>query len=492
MATVSFITLGCAKNEVDTDRMRARLLAGGHSLVEDAAEADVVVVNTCAFITEATEEAISVILEAAALPRMVAGTARLLVCGCLPSRYGAKLAEGLPEVTAFLGVDEEERILALVEGEGGATQDARRPAVRPDAHSAPAEPGGTGAKAPGRAHGVLTRTVSAPWAYVKIAEGCDRRCSFCTIPLIRGRYQSRPAGEILAEAAELVAGGVRELILIAQDTSIWGRDLGREPACAEGEARVEAPEPARAAPPEPARSAPPEPANLAGLLHLLAIRFPETWIRLLYLQPSGITDELLAVMAAHHNICDYLDIPLQHASERVLRDMNRAGNATVYLQLLARIRAALPDAVLRTTVIAGFPGETRAEARELERFIEEADFDYVGVFLYSQEEGTVAGARPDQVPMRTRRRRAQRLRDRADATGFARARALLGSTVEVLITQVDEDVSEEPYPLLGRTRGQAPEVDGMVHLDEGRVGQRRFARIVEACCYELDGRVCDA
>jgi ribosomal protein S12 methylthiotransferase len=209
----------------------------------------------------------------------------------------------------------------------------------------------------------------------------------------------------------------------------------------------------------------------------------------MYLQPSGITSELLAVMARHANICDYLDIPLQHANARVLRDMNRSGSGEEYLALLARIRAALPDVTLRTTVIAGFPGETRAEARELERFIERAAFDYVGVFPYSREEGTVAGARTDQVPPRTRRARAQRLRDLADAIGFAKVAARIGDTEEVLVTDYDEDVD---YLLLGRTRRQAPEVDGMVHLDKGSIGELVSATMVESYCYELDGRVAGA
>jgi hypothetical protein len=264
----------------------------------------------------------------------------------------------------------------------------------------------------------------------------------------------------------------------------------------------------------------------------------------MYLQPQGITDALLATMARHANICDYLDIPLQHASARVLADMNRRGSAEDYLALLARIRAVLPEVTLRTTVIAGFPGETRAEARELERFIAQAGFDYVGVFPYSQEDGTAAGERPDQVPPRTRRARAQRLRDVADVIGFERVAAQVGRVEEVLVTDYDEDVLAAPpgtppgtgdavgatgaggdmggpgdaagtpgtgaggapgtdagaggvrtapppqnYPLLGRTKRQAPEVDGMVHLDCGTRGELVSATMVEAYCYELDGRV---
>jgi ribosomal protein S12 methylthiotransferase len=212
----------------------------------------------------------------------------------------------------------------------------------------------------------------------------------------------------------------------------------------------------------------------------------------MYLQPSGITDELLATMARHANICNYLDLPLQHANARVLREMNRSGSGPEYLALLARIRAALPDVTLRTTVIAGFPGETRAEARELERFIEQAAFDYVGVFPYSQEEGTAAGSRVDQVPPRTRRARAQRLRDLADAIGFAKVAARVGTVEEVLVIECDEDAEDDVYPLLGRTKGQAPEVDGMVHLNKGNIGNLVSVTMVESYCYELDGRVTGA
>jgi ribosomal protein S12 methylthiotransferase len=451
MSDLAFITLGCAKNEVDSDTMRARVVAAGHTLVDDPALADIVVINTCAFITEATEEAIAVILKTTQLPRVVAGQARVVVAGCLVSRYSAaELTEELPEVSSFLSVEDEDQITALLGGDQSAdTADTPAPQFR---------------------------TVNAAWAYLKIADGCDRRCAFCTIPFIRGPYQSRSADEIIAEATELVSGGVRELVLIAQDTGRW-RGAGKQQG---------------------------QPANLAQLLDVLARRFSGTWIRIMYLQPSGITAELLTVMAAHQNICNYLDIPLQHASARVLADMNRTGSSAEYLELLAQIRAALPDVVIRTTVIAGFPGETRADARELERFIAAAEFDYVGVFPYSQEEGTIAGERSDQVPKRTRLARAQRLRDQADAVGFARAQARVDSMVEVLITEWDEEgidplgsdledlESSDPYPLLGRTRGQAPEVDGMVHLDIGTPGERVSARIIEAYCYELDGRVCDA
>jgi ribosomal protein S12 methylthiotransferase len=418
--------------------MRARVLAAGYREIDEAAGADVVVVNTCSFITEATEEAISTILEVLALPRLVDRTARLVVTGCMPSRYGDELTDELPEVAAFVSCADEERIVEILDDLFGRDPE-----------------GGTALATPAK---LLTRTVSAPWAYVKIADGCDRFCSFCTIPRIRGRYRSVPADEIIAEVAELVAGGVREIVLIAQDTGLWGEEGASSPT------------------------------DLAALLDLLALRFPLTWLRVMYLQPQGITDELLFVMARHDNICSYLDIPLQHASARVLREMNREGSGAEYLALLKRIRSALPDVTLRTTVIAGFPGETRAEACELERFIEEAAFDYVGVFPYSQEDGTRAGRRTDQVSPRTRRARAQRLRDLADTIGFSRVAARVGEVEEVLVVAYDEDEGEG---LLGRTKRQAPEVDGMVHLDRGSIGEVISATMVEAYCYDQNGKAAD-
>jgi ribosomal protein S12 methylthiotransferase len=465
---IAFITLGCAKNEVDSDKMRARVLAAGFEVIDDPELASAVIINTCSFITEATQEAIGVILEACALSNVERGEAQIIVTGCMPSRYGSELGKELPEVAAFVSCEDEHNIVEILLEAVGAEPSPyeRGDHLRSSASTA----------VPTR----FTRTCSAPWAYVKIADGCDRNCSFCTIPLIKGHYRSVPAEEILAEVSELVQGGVREIILIAQDTGIWGRDLRRADFAAHGNTAIN---------------------NLATLLDALAARHGETWFRVMYLQPQGITDELLSVMAKHANICNYLDIPLQHAASRILKEMNRKGSGPEYLELLKRIRTALPSVALRTSVIAGFPGETKAEAKELERFIEQANFDYVGVFVYSQEDGTAAGQRSDQVPMRTRKARAQRLRDLADNIGFERAAAHVDTVQEVLVVEFDEDGAEADSEgdgvsecsgaqgLLGRTKGQAPEVDGMVHLKVGSVGDLVSVRIVEAYCYDLDGEV---
>jgi len=448
LALVSFITLGCAKNEVDSNRMQALVLAAGHTLSDDPGAADVVVVNTCSFITEATEEAIDTILAVLGLDNFSKGSAKLVVAGCLPSRYGAaqdgELARELPEVAAFISAADEDGIVEVLE----------RLSEKPDdacpgrALSPRAQRTARGA-APAEAL-FVPRIADAPWAYIKIADGCSRRCSFCTIPNIRGPYRSRPLGEILAEADALAGQGVRELVLIAQDTGLWQDG----------------------------------PQRLPDLLQALAERHPQVWLRLMYLQPQGVTKNLLTIMAKYDNICNYLDIPLQHADQELLKQMNRQGCAAEYLAMLTRIREALPDAVLRTTMIAGFPGETRAQAKASEDFLEQAGFNYVGVFPYSQEDGTPAGARPDQVPRRTRLARAQRLRDIADRIGMANAEALVGTTQEVLICGHDE---EGPY---GRTQGMAPDVDGLVHIQPApgqppKPGAIVQAQITESALYDL-------
>ena len=514
---VGFITLGCAKNEVDTDKMRARVLAAGFNLEDNPQRCDALVINTCSFITQATQEGIDTILEAAGLPHFSQGEGRIIVAGCMPARYGDQLEEGLPEVSAFIPCADEHNIVQVLTS---VLQSLHSPAPTntPTAASA-STPTATPASTPTPR---FLRTTQAPWAYVKIADGCSRRCSFCTIPRIKGPYRSVPAPEIMAEVDGLVAGGVREIILIAQDTGLWGYDLKRSQA-------------SQAPTPQPT----PTPQDLPQLLTQLATTFPHTWFRVMYLQPQGITNALLKVMATHDNICNYLDIPLQHANQQILKDMRRSGSDQHYLKLLARIRKALPDVTLRTTLIAGYPGETRAQAAQLERFVQQAQFDYVGVFVYSQEDGTPAGERLQQVPPRTRRARAQRLRDVADQIGFQRTAQRLGMVEEVLVLGQDEDEefqtpvppaapdtpvapavlapnpsnspnqpaatytagrairdtgepeTAETYTLLGRTKRQAPEVDGMVHLDKGRTGQLVSATMVDAYCYELDGKVVD-
>jgi ribosomal protein S12 methylthiotransferase len=425
---VAFITLGCPKNEVDTDRMRAAVsAASNYRLADDPGTADVIVVNTCAFIQDATEESIATVLELAGQWLPGRSGRHLIVAGCMPARYRDDLAQSLPEVSAFVPVAEESALMEVLEALTGTDAGAR------DSH---------------------TRTANGPSAYLQISDGCHRACAYCTIPAIRGPYVSRPLAEIVAEAAQLAASGARELVLIGQDITAYGRDLDT-------------------------------PAVLADVVRAVAAVPGADWVRLMYVQPDGVTDELLAAMAENPNVCRYLDIPLQHAAKPVLRAMRRSGDADEFLAMLGRIRAVMPDIVLRTTVIAGFPGETSADVRELERFLEAASFDYVGVFAYSRESGTPAAAMPGQVRASTRRDRAQRVRDRADERGVDRAASRIGAIVDVLVEGIDPDEGA----VVGRWRGQAPEIDGVVYLDRGQAGQIVAVRIVDSLGYDLDGEV---
>jgi ribosomal protein S12 methylthiotransferase len=428
--TVAFLTLGCPKNEVDTDRMRALVAASSYPLIDDAENADVIVVNTCSFIQAATEESIETVLDIAASWLPERPGRHLVVAGCMPSRYGDELSASMPEVDAFLPVAEQGELLELIE---------RLTGVPAKASSAP----------------VLTRTVTGPSAYLQVSDGCHRSCAYCTIPAIRGPYRSRPLDELLEEARQLVALGALEIVLIGQDITAYGRDLDTGQRIADVVDAV---------------------AGVEGV----------RWLRLMYAQPDGITDELLDAMARNENVCRYLDMPLQHASKPVLRSMKRSGDSGSFLELLGRIRTAMPDVVLRTTLIAGYPGETQEDVRVLNRFLEEGRFDYVGVFPYSQEDGTVAAELPSQVPVRTRRARAQRLRDISDEIGFEKAAGRVGQTLEVLVEGVDEDDGV----VFGRWRGQAPEIDGVVLLDAGETGQIVQAHIVDSLGYDLEGEVC--
>ncbi|MDI6844185.1 MAG: 30S ribosomal protein S12 methylthiotransferase RimO [Anaerosomatales bacterium] len=424
--SVALVTLGCPKNEADSDAM-AGALGQSFRITRDAEDADVLVVNTCAFIRSAVEEAIDEILAAVEWKAARPGR-RLVVTGCLPSRYGDELAHELPEVDAFVPVAEEGAIASVVAS-----------LTRSDlaAGSSPAP----------------LRAVPTPTAYLKISDGCDRRCSYCTIPAIRGPYRSRREDEVVAEAEMLVAGGVREIVLVGQDVSRWGTDLGVE-------------------------------RGLHDLLARIAAIDGDFRVRVMYLQPDGVTDALLETMASAEKVCTYLDIPVQHASRTVLRAMGRRGDAESLLRLVERIRRCLPEATLRTTVMVGFPGETRRDVDELARFLEAARFDYVGVFAFSPEDGTKAAALPGQVPERTKKARAQRIRDRADEIGASRAARWVGRTVRVLVEGEEEGLAA------GRTEGQALEIDGVTLFPgDVRPGEFVTVRVLESHGYDLYGEV---
>ncbi len=424
---VAFITLGCPKNEVDSDRMTAAVVSSDYRVVDEIDDADIVVLNTCGFITDAVEESVSVALELAEWRDARAGR-RLVLAGCMVSRYGDDLASAMPEADALVPVAGEAGLLTVLEGLTGF-------AANPVAGSG--------------------RTVTGPSAYLQISDGCHRSCAYCTIPSIRGPYRSRPIAGIAEEAALLVASGARELVLIGQDTSAWGRDL-------------------------------PGDEDVADVLRAVAATPGLAWLRLMYVQPDGVTDRLLATMAELPQVVPYLDMPLQHAAADVLRAMRRGGSADDFLALIARIRSALPEVCLRSTFIAGFPGEAEEDLDVLLDFIVEAGLDYVGVFPYSPEDGTAAAALPGQLPFEERALRANRVREAADSVAFARAEARTGTQLEVLV----EGVDAEDGTAVGRWKGQAPEIDGLVILDTTpEPGTLVCAEIIETYGYDLSGKV---
>ena len=430
------VTLGCAKNEVDSDRMRALLLAAGFEETTDTDDADVAIVNTCSFLASATEESVEATLELAEERAAGVRACPIVMCGCVPSRYGDALADELPEVAAFVRAEDEDGIVDVVLDVLGIRGDER--GEKPE----------------------LLRTIEGTSAFVKISEGCDRFCTFCAIPYIRGRYHSRPADEVVSEVRSLMEGGVREVVLIGQDTGVWGCDLG------EGE-------------------------TLAALLRRVAeaVRPYGGWVRVLYLQPEGMTDELIATIRDVPEVLPYIDIPIQHCSARVLKAMGRSGSPEELHALFARLRSEIPGMVLRTTGMAGFPGETDDEADELYEFIADEAFDYCSVFAYSQEDGTAAARMDGQVDEDVKLERTQRLIDLTEQLGFAATAAHVGERVRVIVDGVEQ--TEDGVELIGHAWFQAPDSDGAVHIPYGEaaVGDIVTVDLVDSFCYELVGEL---
>ncbi len=438
--SILYVTLGCAKNEVDTDRMRSLLNAAGYSEVSTSESADLVLINTCSFLASATSESIETTLQLAEDVADGIRSVPIVMCGCVPSRYGSELPAELPEVAAFVRTDEEDGIVAVVDELLGVKRSGT--AMLPS----------------------IKRTVEGTVAYLKISDGCDRFCSFCAIPYIRGRYHSRSAASILAEAADLVSGGVRELVLIGQDTGIWGEDL---------DASVEGPH------------------SLAELLVAVAetVRPEPVWIRVLYLQPEGMTDELIAAIRDTPEVLPYIDIPVQHCCERVLNAMNRSGSEEELEALFARLREQIPNMVIRTTYLTSFPGETDEEHERMVSFMDRIGFDYTSVFPYSPEEGTTACTMPDQIDDATKTERTQAAMDMAEALGFAATASHVGEVSDVIVDGIEE--GEDGPELIGHAWFQAPDCDGAVHLDiaDATVGDVLKVRFTDSFCYELVGEV---
>ncbi len=439
MPTFLIASLGCSKNTVDSDSMAQLLRRDGYTPTDDPTEADVVIVNTCGFIAAAREESLDVLRDFAAQKRL---GQFLIAAGCLTQRYGEEVARQVPGVDAILGtrrwMDIVDVIHRLREG----------PHPQPLYHLPEAPTVGRDE------HGVLRVTRQGGSAYLKIADGCRRKCAFCAIPLIKGTLVSRPQEAILAEAQALQAAGVQEIILIAQDTTDYGHDRG-------------------------------ERDGLATLLEALTEAVPDIpWIRVMYAFPGYVTDHLIEVMATRPQIVPYLDMPLQHAHPAVLRRMQRPANLDWVHRTLEKVRRAMPEVALRTTFIVGYPGETEAEFQTLLDFVREIRFDHVGAFQFSFEPGTPSEPLGDPIPPEVKQARWEQLMATQQAISLERNQALVGKVLDVLV----EGHDEETGLAIGRTYRDAPEIDGLVLVESDLpVGQLVPVRITGAMAYDLVG-----
>jgi len=442
-ATYALVTLGCPKNEADADRLAGLLASAGHRAAA-LGHADLVVVNTCAFIDAAKAESIAAILAACAAAHERG--ARVAAVGCLVERYRDELATEIPEVDLLCGFDVEPLVRALDEIAG---QNAGK-----GGHGAPEEPSSPHSTTRGRSHAHVWSCPRPVHAYVKISDGCDRFCSYCAIPLIKGRYEATPPQQVTELAGAALRRGARELVLVGQDTSRW---------------------------------AIPGYGGLGRLLgELRQLRPAPAWLRLLYLQPEGVGEDLLEALAGC--TVPYLDLPLQHASARVLRAMKREGDAASYLRLLERVRRAVRGVAVRSTFIAGFPGETENDFDELCRFVEEAGLAVAGVFPFDAQEGTAAACLPGQVPDELREARAARLAQLIDAAARPYWESLVGRTIDVLI---ERGCSTADGEAVGRVAQQAPDIDGRTYVTGSPARRGALVRaVVEGVVgYDLLARV---
>lgn len=440
---VGFVSLGCPKNLVDTEVMLGRLQGEGYELTADPRDAEVIVVNTCGFIDAAKQESIDTILEMAR-HKEAGSCRRLVVAGCLAQRYSADIERELPEVDAVIGLDELDSIATVC----GESEASRR-----------GEPLVADGSAAYLYDHLAPRTLTTPghYAYLKISEGCDYPCTFCIIPRIRGAYRSRDPESILAEAEALAGRGVRELLLIAQDTTRYGHELGMR-------------------------------NGLASLLRQLAGIDGIEWVRFLYAYPTTVEDSLLAAMADEPALCRYVDVPLQHASDSVLKAMKRPGTGQSNLALLGRVREAVPDVAVRSSFIVGFPGETEEDFGRLLDFVERAELDHVGVFTYSNEEGTEAYAPIETVSPGEKERRRRRLMELQSRHSLTRNRRRVGSRARAIVDGVS---GETEHLLEARTERQAPSIDGVVLVNDGAAPAGSFVEVelTEAHPHDLVGRI---
>ncbi len=436
---VLFISLGCDKNLVDTEKMLSLLEREGYNFTDDEYEADIIVINTCCFIGDAKEESVNTILEAAEL-KTEGRLKALIVTGCMAERYKNEIFEEIPEVDAILGTASYEKIAdairEVLKGKSVAEFDSIDSPVSPETDR--------------------IVTTGGHYAYLKIAEGCDKRCTYCIIPYLRGHYRSVPIEQLLKEARQLVDEGVKELILVAQETTLYGTDLYGE-------------------------------KRLPELLKRLAAIDGLRWIRLQYCYPEEITDELIETIKTEDKVCDYLDIPIQHASDNILRRMGRKTSNAEIRDLIAKLRKEIPDIVLRTTMISGFPGETEEDHEMLLDFVDDMEFDRLGVFTYSREEDTPAASFPDQIPEELKEERRDEIMELQQEIAFDKNVDMIGKTFEVIIEGrlVDED-----GVYVGRTYMDSPEVDGMIFVNtdlELMTGDFINVRVTKASGYDLIG-----
>jgi ribosomal protein S12 methylthiotransferase len=448
MTKIGFISLGCPKNLVDSEVMMGQLKQNGYEITANAEEADTVVVNTCGFIESAKQESIDTILEAARLKTGGKAT-RLIVAGCLVERYRDELKAAMPEVDAFIGTSQINDILSVCD-------------PRTNTRSLPVIPIGN-QSATYLYDESTPRVLATPshYAFIKIAEGCDRPCAFCFIPQMRGHFRSRRFGSIVAEAQQLAEEGVKELILVAQDSSRYGEDLGKQDA-------------------------------LAHLLRELSHTAGIEWVRVMYTYPTHISDGFLDVLAEEPKAVKYLDMPLQHASQNVLKLMKRGGNRASLERLIERVRQRVPGIAVRTTFITGFPGETDADFEELLAFVKNVEFDRVGVFTYSDEEGTPAYNLPSKVePKIAKQRRARLMKEQAKISR-RKNKARIGKTVSVLF---EGESKESELLWQGRMETQAPDIDGCVLISDApegftpQPGDIVNVLIAEGQEYDLVGRI---
>lgn len=435
--TFHLVSLGCAKNTVDSDSMAQLLIADGYEPVENVRKAGVLIVNTCGFIGPAKEESLNTLKELAAQKR---NGQLLIAAGCLTQRYGVHVAQQVPGIDGILGTRRWMDIVQLVQ------QLRARPHPEPLYHLPEAPTVGADER------NALRASVAGASAYLKVADGCRRPCAFCAIPLIKGTAVSRPINTILNEARQLREMGVRELILIAQDTTDYGHDLGMKD-------------------------------GLAILLEQLVRAVPDMdWIRVMYAYPGYVTDRLIEVMASHRQILPYLDMPLQHAHPKTLYRMKRPSNIEWVHKTLAKMRAALPGLAIRTTFIVGYPGETEEEFQTLLDFIEEIRFDRVGAFQFSFEPGTASEALGDPIPTEVKQERWERLMERQQNISLQINQSYVGKTLDVLVEGYDKGLT------IGRSYRDAPEIDGLVFIEgKAAIGQMVKVKITGGLAYDLTG-----